>query len=106
MAGSSWFLVCTIFDLYWGDHSQETQEKDCKRGKLPPSYVLVSRFSQAVRYICAMALIDTFKDIKHAWPNPSSTLILKERRKQSCPGKVTPHRDPASQMLPRYLPNG
>ena len=66
----------------------------------------MSRFSQAVRYICALALIDTFKDIKHAWPSPSSTLILKERRKQSCPGKVTPHRDPASQMLPRYLPNG
>ena len=29
--GISWFLVCTIFNLCWGDNSQETQEKDCKR---------------------------------------------------------------------------
>ena len=33
MAGISWFLVCTIFNLCWGDNSQETQEKDCKKGR-------------------------------------------------------------------------
>ena len=39
--------------------------------------------------------MDTLKDIKPAWPTLSSTLILKKRRKQSCPGKA----NPASQML-------
>ena len=34
-----------------------------------------------------------YKDIKPAWPTLSSTLILKKRRKQSCPG------NPAAQML-------
>ena len=86
MAGILWFLVCTVFNLCWGGHSQVTQEKDCKRGRniainsvtkscqdvsistFPYAYIM-SKFSQAVRYIIyTLWLIDTFKDIKPAWP--------------------------------------
>ena len=81
MARISWFLVCTIFNLFWGNHSQGTKKKDCKRVRgssnksLKYSYININnQVMSRYKYLCqdflsvyTLWLIDTFKNIKLAW---------------------------------------
>ena len=44
MAGISRFLVCKVFNLCWGGHSQGSQEKDCQeRGRNSVNQARMSR---------------------------------------------------------------